>query len=123
MTTVDNENWAKLCEWMEPKPKVERPGPEWNTALYSAKWWVPAFTKNGKRYWVPCNQTLDACAIAEAEIERRGLITPFLDALNAVTQKDDDCDDKPPHTSRYRLSRATAQQRCRALLKAVEGVK
>ena len=70
-TNINAANWAKLCEWMEPKP-ISLLGTAANFVdLERVQWW----RRKPKTYteWIPTLQTLDACALAEAEIERRGL--------------------------------------------------
>ena len=71
-TEPNERNWAKLCAWMEPPPAV--PEGVYTRTLSPLGWWRFMPLDNGGRgSWGTCPQTLDDCALAEAEIDRRGL--------------------------------------------------
>lgn len=62
----------------------------------------------------------DACALAEAEIERRGLASVYLDSLEDM-RFSEIASGREPVTLRYFLLRLTPTQRCAAMLAAIGG--
>ncbi len=112
-TNINAANWAKLCEWMEPKPSSLLGTAANFVDLERVQWW----RRKPKTYteWIPTLQTLDACALAEAEIERRGLWDKYEEALDAMWLVD--VGSKAEATFMIRL---TPAQRCAAMLAAIE---
>jgi hypothetical protein len=102
-------NWTKLCEWMEPKPErfawIPCPPPQW---------WAPDYV-DGVWVWTPRAQTLDACALAEAEIEKRGLIWKYRTACMSLWGESTDGEDELLF-----LIRLAPAQRCAAMVAVIE---
>ena len=84
----------------------------WRPIPYSANLWADA--DGGDIVGPDYEHSLDACALAEAEIERRGLLGEYATAVCEVFIEAD-----TPSIDFY-LIRLTPEQRCEAMLKAVE---
>ena len=111
---INTVNWEHLCEWMEPKPEA----PDHMASRGSRSpggWWTVVFFDAGVNGWVPRAQTMDACALAEAEIERRGLWRKYEDALDLMWLRDESS-----ATEATFMIRLTPAQRCQAMLAAIE---
>ena len=65
----------------------------------------------------PYTESILATHQVEAEIERRGLQRPYLQALSEEVR----CVSSDPYVSLWAMLRATPEQRCRAALRAVRG--
>jgi hypothetical protein len=61
--------------------------------------------------------SLDACALAEAEIDKRGLFWKYWEVLCDMWRRDHELDQGQAEF----LIRLTPAQRCEAILKAIEG--
>ena len=115
-TDINAANWAKLCEWMEPRrPNLNQLS---IGGITGVQWWTPKYGMESRAWgWEPRAQTLDACALAEAEIERRGLWHAYRVMLGeSWTQIPPD--DRPDTADL--LLRLTPAQRTAAMIAAIE---
>ena len=113
MVDINAANWAKLCAWMEPPPAV--PEGVYTRTLSPLGWWrFMPLDNGGKGSWGTCPRNLDACALAEAEIERRGLAYVYtfrlLSQLNYSAATN----------GFWVIITATPAQRCAAMVAVIE---
>ena len=80
---INAANWERLCEWMEPRPTFEEINDIAALCGKSARGWWGWHDdyESGDEIVTPRTQTLDACALAEAEIDRRGVWKAYGNAI------------------------------------------
>jgi hypothetical protein len=116
-TDINAANWAKLCAWMEPPPEIPIPPFDyWYRKPSPRGWWVLIPRSAEATFiWQGIEPTLDLCALAEAEIERRELWRKYEDALDLMWLQDESS-----ATEATFMIRLTPAQRCAAMLAAIE---